>query len=119
MNTPKLADQLREALAELYLNPMWETKNEVARLRIQLLLLKVEGLEAGWQPIETAPKDGTTILTCMGLHDWDIEICKFATWHPDVPVRAYWRNTLNGQKTEPKYWIPLPPRPTYDEEKKS
>ncbi len=81
------------------------------------LKAKIAALEAGWQPIDTAPTDGTEVLTCVGVHDWDIDIARFKPWHPLLAFRACWRSSLTGAKIQPKYWLRLPPRPTYDEEK--
>jgi len=73
-----------------------------------------------WQPIETAPKDGTTILVwfrqhgamtvCWGDRDYN-HTSEYAIWlvddhkHGPYPVRGYSR----GDDT---HWMPLPPPPT-------
>lgn len=58
-----------------------------------------------WQPIETAPRDGKTLLM----------------WAPGFGLGAlvlywmndYWREPANGLglKVEPTHWMPLPPPP--------
>ena len=62
-----------------------------------------------WQPIETAPKDGTPVL----VHDEGaIEI---ATWDSDSDA---WRD-CSGHKMwpSPQHWMPLPDPPAPREEK--
>lgn len=59
-----------------------------------------------WQPIATAPKDGTVIL---GAHLWpsgnaDIYTCKFVDeWTDDMG---------DAVELPPTHWLPLPPPPT-------
>lgn len=75
----------------------------------------------GWQPIETAPRDGRWVLVCGGTPADD-----FSEKRPAV---AQWTDDLNGRKTEwhwqfawydggyygvyesPTHWQPLPPPP--------
>ena len=65
-----------------------------------------------WQPIETAPKDGTKVLVWSNSNVWN---------EPDV---AYWgrSNPLNqpawagghcrvSHIDQPTHWMPLPPPP--------
>jgi hypothetical protein len=81
----------------------------------------------GWQPIETAPKDGTPVLV------WEPEACstgwettrvKIAVWFdvddPDPPhdYRPGWRYATGEFRDdgayleeEPAYWMPLPQPP--------
>lgn len=80
------------------------------------LSARVEELEKGWQPIETAPKDGTRIL---GLTSFgDIEICEYCTitnytyeeagdglFGRTVHVDEFWSNN------KPTHWMPLPAPP--------
>ena len=68
----------------------------------------------GWQPIATAPKDGTTVLVwCPDIYG-EIE---------PIPVAAYWDSMLawwwptyyahgsidEGLPDEPTHWRPLDP----------
>ena len=77
---------------------------EVIRLRAE-----VEALRAAtpWQPIETAPRDGTEILvyTCSG--------CFYVVSYDDI-YSAPWRviNSEGFREHVPTHWMPLPPPPT-------
>lgn len=69
---------------------------------------------AGWQPIDSAPKDGTHILAITmeywkplnGLHRWV---------HSRV-IETYWVGPLErfamGERKQPTHWLPIPPLPT-------
>jgi len=69
-----------------------------------------------WQPIDTAPKDGTNILMWNGD---EIQVC---SWHcPGIfdNDRFYWAhgdilNKYNSKQElyAPTYWQPLPEPPT-------
>jgi hypothetical protein len=63
-----------------------------------------EGLRE-WQPIETAPRDGTEILTFSDR----IGLGNMVLYWAD----GYWREKANGLglKYEPTHWQPLPPSP--------
>lgn len=61
----------------------------------------------GWQPIETAPKDGTDILVGFAHQD-----------RPSVVVGWFdkWAeyDSQNVLKGNPTHWMPLPPPPEAD-----
>jgi hypothetical protein len=84
-----------------------------------------EAQPAGWQPIETAPKDGTEILGARdalwgGLPSIDVRVC---SWEPlDNPVAKEWGlagtwhrrhvvsgKGLMGESFQPTHWMPLSP----------
>ena len=70
---------------------------ELARLR----------KEREWQPIETAPKDGSAFLA---WEDGDRGPFK-CWWHTDWPrAEAYWMDNQDSEP-EPTHWQPLPARP--------
>jgi len=61
-----------------------------------------------WQPIETAPKDGTDIFVDAPQIECG---CTIVHWNRG------WRLTLNGLPIQPhvtpfKFWMPLPTPPT-------
>lgn len=66
----------------------------------------------GWQPIETAPKDGTCILVFNG----NILSAHWLALNPEVGI---WLLTESGSdvgagdlSAEPSHWMPLPEAPT-------
>lgn len=62
-----------------------------------------------WQPIETAPKDGTDILVLL----WDRECC-VVSYESDASDADYPWMTLDGSSyhlNAPTYWMPLPELP--------
>ena len=69
-----------------------------------------------WQPIETAPRDGTTILVCGGM--W---VGEFSGEFPlgGVAMVTFLGDTWAVDNTEyygptihnPTHWMPLPPDP--------
>lgn len=63
----------------------------------------------GWQPIETAPKDGTWIL------GYESRIGMNTKYVPHEVIRwiafsEKWRNSAD-QLSEPTHWMPLPAPP--------
>ncbi len=73
-----------------------------------------------WQPIETAPKDGTRILVCGGTYtvsndeypDWPMTFADIVTWQKH---RNCW---ISGPSHDggdfvhqPTHWMPLPEVP--------
>jgi hypothetical protein len=58
---------------------------------------------SGWQPIETAPKDGTNVLVWCPYR----RIPVAATWQT---AEFYWVELYQGSVT-PTHWIPLPDPP--------
>ena len=65
---------------------------------------------SAWQPIETAPKDGTRILA-YGLERKRYWIVDVVRWHqPGNPVHdGFWIGTHYTIK--PTHWMPLPEPP--------
>ena len=76
----------------------------------------------GWQPIETAPKDGTVFMVTGSDYDWP-EIVRWETYDEAVAFHAgapgYWSYaepllndvTDNPGDEEWTHWMPLPPAP--------
>lgn len=67
----------------------------------------------GWQPIETAPKDGTSFLCCSG--SWETVAC----WNKH---RDEWCCSAPGyppypRDEQPECWRPLPAAPSPQEDK--
>lgn len=64
-----------------------------------------------WQPIATAPTDGSTVLLAYGA----LVTCGGYVDHgPLSSVGPYWWNAegLDGLDETPTHWMPFPPPPT-------
>lgn len=65
--------------------------------------------EDDWQPIETAPRDGTQILAtpCFGTSNEPYQI-----WYDSTGKRWHgWRHSSIRITAEPTHWQPLPEPP--------
>lgn len=69
---------------------------------------KALGAPIGWQPIETAPRDGTPFLAFQTE-----ERGPFKCWMHDDWTHAehYWMDPQDSEP-DPAYWMPLPAAPT-------
>lgn len=84
---------------------------------IQPAHTRIRGYKMNWQPIETAPKDGTRIVV------WDSTLNTFLdlVWvntkrHLEFPVEAewqyvdnYWYSLTPEPKPKPTHWLPITP----------
>ena len=74
-----------------------------------------------WLPIETAPKDGTRILACMGPphevpppdYDWAYApvTVSWRTYHPNAKGKPMWRDPSGIKQEYVQWWMPLPDPP--------
>lgn len=68
-----------------------------------------------WQPIETAPKDGSIILACWNEHyasnGFMPQSVYWGTYHPNAPGTECWRNSARHKAGPFSHWIPLPKGP--------
>jgi hypothetical protein len=55
-----------------------------------------------WQPIETAPRDGTEVIGYTTYSVFNIEFVSFK--------RGYWQDRMSHH-FDPDFWMPLPPQP--------
>ena len=60
-----------------------------------------------WQPIETAPKDGTRVLA------WEYPYYTVVFWDDDEeePYTPCWKISYGGDIMDPTHWMPLPEPP--------
>jgi hypothetical protein len=81
----------------------WVKWDDYAALKAQLDRLTT------WQPIETAPRDGTVILGCQG---WCIEVTAYHKGTQPYHRKEAWvvANDDEGyaQDFKPTHWMPLP-----------
>lgn len=100
--------------AGTYIGTAWpmmlESADEIERLRSQLV-------SAQWRPIETAPKDGTSILvTDARVEDWT----QVVWWDDEVMTDWKWAHSdADGlwHKDSFTHWMPLPVAPALTDEK--
>lgn len=77
-----------------------------------------------WQPIETAPLDGTWVLLCggttteedvdryeEGIKAKDTKRPVTAFWRGDEWCFAFWDGSWYSRYDRPTHWMPLPPPP--------
>jgi hypothetical protein len=69
-----------------------------------------------WQPIETAPKDGTRILGCIApegnMRYYTPQVAVWACYHPNARGAECWRSSeIGGHILTPTHWMPLPEPP--------
>jgi hypothetical protein len=64
-----------------------------------------------WQPISTAPKDGTKILT-FGISEALGGVMRVSSWRDDTVPKGW-----TGGENAPAYWMPLPVPPNAAEVK--
>ena len=61
----------------------------------------------GWQPISTAPKDGTHILIFDEFGE-----CSVAWWQVDSDGSIFGWTTDGGDRVTATHWMPLPEPPS-------
>ena len=87
-----------------------DAKADNARLKAELEHIQAELQRlTTWQPIETAPRDGTAILGCQG---WCIEVTAYHKGTKPYHRKEAWvvANDDEGyaQDFQPTHWMPLP-----------
>lgn len=75
-----------------------------------------------WEPIETAPKDGTRILICGGTRTDSGDFCDGSYPFAGQTIAHWDHDGWNGGHSEgynenwwhkPTHWMPLPPLPKF------
>lgn len=94
-------------------NDMWvAAEREVSKVRCELATVTAQQdaliKEHAWQPIETAPKDGTSIIV---LSETGNVWCN-VKWCVRVRAGERWEHfTLGGLRFLPTHWMPMPKAP--------
>jgi hypothetical protein len=114
----RLNDQFPLA-AKLYPDSLWGAYNEGV-----LAQQAAPAIPEGWQPIETAPKDGTYIMLTNGVN-----VAQGWWEHQEPCIRENrdtmgnyidqqeddgfddWLDCEGGMQQSPTHWMPLPPAP--------
>lgn len=65
-----------------------------------------------WQPIETAPKDGTVILGYSSSIEWIVVYAKKWRWQYGKPDTIEWTISPGEMISDITHWQPLPKPPT-------
>jgi hypothetical protein len=63
-----------------------------------------------WQPIESAPKDGTTILLGHASFKPEAAWWEYCSWFEGWCSGGF-RSDMYGPGFDPTHWMPLPPPP--------
>lgn len=75
------------------------------------------GVAQGWQPIESAPKDGAHVLLAnkAGVSEglWLSDIDHGAEWEGQIGMAGWCR--IDGTDWPNTHWQPLPPSPTAEQ----
>lgn len=114
---PRLLAEAREAQrlrGELFVAQL---ENETKTGVIAQLTARVAELEAaqGWQPIETAPKDGTIIFVEAYDHARLTGPVHSGYWSPAYEGGPYaWVEDYDYKICDPTHWMPLPQPPASD-----
>ena len=90
----------------------------------KLIPIYADPVSVNWQPIETAPKNGTPILGYMPATEFDSEEIEVIRWectsYNTEPVWAYgYEDNEYGFRSnfgEPTHWMPLPEPPMAQEQ---
>lgn len=69
-----------------------------------------------WQPISTAPKDGTPIFACIKGECYTghgfLPVCvRWGTFHPNAVGKETWRASHGYKVAHLTHWMPLPAPP--------
>jgi hypothetical protein len=113
-------DEVKKLIGKAVLNSNYidRSPNEIADAILTALEAKGCVIEQGWQPIETAPKDGTRVL--LAVKPADTVDNWYGRTPPDVDGFGLFKHLDNGWSTPGSGgwadfffsgWRPLPERP--------
>lgn len=75
----------------------------------------IAALTPQWQPIESAPKDGTPILACYAPHyetNGFLPVAvRWRAYHPNARGNEEWRDSSGAKVRAITHWQPLPAPP--------
>jgi len=112
---PSAAVKALQMADETFRNLGWHDKHEATTAALAALSAQVQDV-AGWQSIETAPKDGTLIIVSNRYGAW---LAKYIETFPTGyrPANPWFVMLLNMQHMSnspnyiPTHWMPLPSAP--------
>lgn len=65
---------------------------------------------ADWQPIKTAPKDGTDVLLTVSYNGGELKSTRMGAWRQRRPGEFAWlqHHTFDPFSGEVTHWMPMP-----------
>ena len=121
-DSPRRGSVMKEELVEVMARAIREDSEGGARSDAQAAIAAIEAqgwmVVQGWQPIESAPKDGTSILACVSGYvpsqvQW-VEFDGVGKWSDDPEMfmeEYHFRAYFSGTAYDPTHWMPLPTSP--------
>lgn len=89
---------------------LWINRHHAAAL-----LSAIDAPAPQWQPIESAPKDGTPILACYAPHyetNGFLPVAvRWRAYHPNARGNEEWRDSSGAKVRAITHWQPLPAPP--------
>jgi len=98
-----LADEIKRLARDVGHEARW---NDLTSAIDRLAAMAQPAVPQGWQPIETAPKDGTPILAWICWFDGPC----VHTGH--FSSGEFWPDFRDAASKTPTHWMPLPAAPT-------
>jgi hypothetical protein len=104
-----LSEAFQRFFDDDFVENLSETLLEVVRKQKD----KSVALSVGWQLIETAPKDGTSVLLCLYKDNdrTDKRFCAVGHYRVDHGLGCWWDDVHWEQMWPPTHWLPLPELP--------
>lgn len=84
--------------------------NQIRKAFARHVQARIAAAQPTWQPIRTAPKDGTHILVYRPISNEFIPKVGIDYWYDRSTTVPYWAKS--NSSTQPTHWQPLPAVPT-------
>lgn len=97
-----LAQNIQSGMVECSIGE-WVLHSDYARLKDEVERLRKA---TEWQPIETAPRDGTEIFACVGKYGFEATAFYSGRWNLSNDDDGY------AWPYNPTHWMPIPQPPT-------
>lgn len=112
----EVPDHVTDNLADLLQSIGWVSRGDAQWTRLRASLPKIAAMlnvaaGAGWQPIETAPKDKSVLLYCSNIVPTYCGRYRYGNLGEPQQNTLAWRCDSSGTFAHPTYWQPLPAPP--------
>jgi len=108
--TTSVTDEMVSAADDAYDKHWANCGDHYAAMRCAIeAALRSQGKVEGWRPIDTAPKDGSTVLAYS-----PVDGPFTSRWEGRIWQGQPWRPYKEALKANPTHWMPLPSAPTND-----